>query len=131
MIQRAPSRLWPSSGGQIMPPVMGTAAFLMATFLGTSYIQVVLAGIVPALLYFLAVSIGVQIIAKKERIRPSAERPNIKMLLFQGPMFIIPMIMITVLLYLRFSPSFVAFWTIIITLLLTFMSRNTRISLTD
>jgi len=48
-----------SSGGQIMPPVMGAAAFIMASILGITYIQVVIAGIVPALVFYIAVAIAV------------------------------------------------------------------------
>jgi TRAP-type uncharacterized transport system fused permease subunit len=47
-----------SSGGQIMPPIMGAAAFIIAEFLGIAYIQVAIAAVIPALLYFLSIGAG-------------------------------------------------------------------------
>ncbi|WP_332900299.1 TRAP transporter permease [Haladaptatus sp. CMSO5] len=55
-----------SSGGQIMPPVMGAAAFVMASLLGITYIQVVIAGIIPALIFFVSVSIGVHYMSVRQ-----------------------------------------------------------------
>ena len=54
-----------STGGQLMPPVMGAAAFLMAEFVGVPYIEVVKAAVIPALLYYIGVWIGVHYEAKK------------------------------------------------------------------
>ena len=58
-----------STGGQFMPPIMGAAAFLMAELLEIPYTDVIIAGIVPALLYYLAVFIQVDLVAAKERIK--------------------------------------------------------------
>lgn len=54
-----------STGGQLMPPIMGAAAFLMAEFVGIPYMEVVKAAVVPAILYFLGVFLGVHFEAKK------------------------------------------------------------------
>jgi TRAP transporter 4TM/12TM fusion protein len=59
-----------STGGQLMPPVMGAAAFLVAEFLETSYTTVVIAAIVPGLLYYIALFIQADLEAAKERIPP-------------------------------------------------------------
>jgi TRAP transporter 4TM/12TM fusion protein len=58
-----------SLGGQLMPPVMGVAAFLMAEFLGTSYFEVVARGYVPALIYYATVAISVYLLAVRHRLR--------------------------------------------------------------
>jgi TRAP transporter 4TM/12TM fusion protein len=58
-----------SLGGQIMPPVMGVAAFLMAEFLGVSYFDVVARGYIPALLYYATVSVSVYLLATRFRLR--------------------------------------------------------------
>ncbi|XVH33208.1 TRAP transporter permease (plasmid) [Haloferacaceae archaeon DSL9] len=58
-----------SSGGQIMPPVMGAAAFIMASILGITYIEVVIAGIVPALVFYIAVAIAVHYAAVNQNIK--------------------------------------------------------------
>jgi TRAP transporter 4TM/12TM fusion protein len=58
-----------SLGGQLMPPVMGVAAFLMAEFLGTSYFEVVARGYVPALIYYTTVAVSVYLLALRHRVR--------------------------------------------------------------
>jgi len=58
-----------STGGQIMPPVMGAAAFIMAEFLGAPYINVAIAALIPAILYYLSCYIGVHNEALKKGLR--------------------------------------------------------------
>jgi TRAP transporter 4TM/12TM fusion protein len=62
-----------SLGGQLMPPVMGVAAFLMAEFLGKSYFEVVARGYVPALIYYATVAVSVYLLALRHRMRLVAE----------------------------------------------------------
>ncbi|MFP5341243.1 MAG: TRAP transporter large permease subunit, partial [Gammaproteobacteria bacterium] len=62
-----------SMGGQIMPPVMGVAAFLMAERLGVSYTRIALAAIVPALLYFFATGVQIHLYAKRHGLVPAAD----------------------------------------------------------
>ena len=62
-----------STGGQLMPPIMGAAAFLMAEFVGIPYMEVVKAAIVPAILYFIGVFLGVHFEAKKNNCRAHRE----------------------------------------------------------
>jgi TRAP transporter 4TM/12TM fusion protein len=91
-----------SNGGQLMPPVMGAAAFLMADFVGISYTQVMIAAIVPALLYFLAVFIQVDLEAVKQGIKAveGEELPRVGKVLREGWIFIVPF---AVLLYCLFG----------------------------
>lgn len=72
-----------SSGGQIMPPIMGAAAFLMAEYMGIPYIEVATKAIVPALLYFAGIFIAVHLEAKKLGLKgvPKEELPTAKYLL--------------------------------------------------
>ena len=74
-----------STGGQIMPPIMGAAAFLMAETIGVPYSNIVVRAILPAVLYFLGVFVTVHLEAKKEGLRglSKEELPNIKPLLKQ------------------------------------------------
>ena len=67
-----------STGGQLMPPIMGAAAFLMAEFVGVPYMEVVKAAIVPAVLYFIGVFLGVHFEAKKENLvgTPRSKLPS-------------------------------------------------------
>ncbi len=91
-----------SNGGQLMPPVMGAAAFLMADFLGVSYVTVMIAALVPALLYFLAVFIQVDLEAAKHGIKAeqSSQLPRVGRVLRDGWIFPLPF---AVLLYCLFS----------------------------
>lgn len=72
-----------STGGQIMPPIMGAAAFLMAEYMGIPYAQVALKAILPAILYFTGIYIAVHLEAKKLGLRgiPKEELPKISKLL--------------------------------------------------
>ena len=68
-----------STGGQIMPPMMGAAAFIMMEYLGVSYATIMLAALVPAILYFTGIFIGTHFEAKKLKIigLPKSELPRI------------------------------------------------------
>jgi TRAP transporter 4TM/12TM fusion protein len=62
-----------STGGQLMPPIMGAAAFLMATFLEVPYAEVALAALLPALFYFAAAFFQVHLVAKRDNLTPASE----------------------------------------------------------
>lgn len=88
-----------STGGQLMPPIMGAAAFLMAESLGLPYITIVKAAIIPALLYFTGIFITVHLEAKKLGLRglPREQLPRVAPLLTKSYM-ILPLIVIIVFL---------------------------------
>ena len=89
-----------STGGQFMPPIMGAAAFLMAEFLEIPYTEVMVAAIVPSLLYYFAVFIQVDLVATRENISQVVQDvPRTRDVLKQGWHFIIPFV---VLLYALF-----------------------------
>jgi len=90
-----------STGGQFMPPVMGAAAFLMAEFLEIPYSQVVVAAIIPALLYYFAIFVQVDLVAARDRIRFLADdMPRARDVLRAGWHFIVPFV---VLIYALFE----------------------------
>lgn len=66
-----------STGGQIMPPIMGAAAFIMAQLIGTSYIEIAKAAIVPALLYYLSAFLAIHMVSVRDGIKGSNEKPSI------------------------------------------------------
>ena len=80
-----------SNGGQIMPPVMGAAAFLIAEFLGLSYGEVALAAAIPAALYYLALFVQVDLEAAKRGLSgvPAAELPRLGRVLRMGGVFVV------------------------------------------
>lgn len=102
-----------STGGQIMPPVMGAVAFLMAEFLQISYAEVVLAALVPAVLYYAALFIQVDLEAAKEDIQKidPALIPLKKEVLSQGWIFIVPFAaVIGALFFFNQQPETAALW---------------------
>ncbi len=97
-----------STGGQIMPPVMGAAAFLMAEFLEISYGEVVLAALVPALLYYFLLFIQVDLEAAKHGLAglPADQLPKAGPVMWEGWKFLLPLaVLIYVLFWLNFPPG--------------------------
>ena len=91
-----------SNGGQLMPPVMGAVAFLMADYLGVSYSQVVLAASIPAALYFFTLFMRVDLEAAKQNIAAEdpSSLPPLGTILREGMIFILPL---GLLLFLMFQ----------------------------
>ncbi len=122
-----------STGGQLMPPVMGAAAFLMAEFIGVPYIEVVKAAVIPALLYYTGVWIGVHLEAKKHGLQgiPRSELPKFGELLFERGHLAIPLIVIVYLLVAGYTPMKAALWAIILAIVASCLRKSTRISPKD
>jgi len=115
-----------STGAQLMPPVMGASAFVMAAVIGVPYVEIMIAAIIPALLYYYTVGLGVQVIAVKRKIFVPREAIDTKLILHRAPVFLIPLAVIIVLLLMRFSPMYAAFYAIIAVLVLSFIRKETR-----
>ncbi len=115
-----------STGGQLMPPIMGMAAFLMAGFLGIPYAKIMMAGLIPALIYYFIVAVNVQLIAKKRQIIPPSEKIDIKLLLHNAPTFIIPLCFLITFLLMQKSPGFTSFYAILLLLSLAYIRKSTR-----
>ncbi len=118
-----------SSGGLLLPPVMGTAAFIMMSLTGIPYYNICLAAIIPALLYYFNAAISIYIYAKREKIPLSKEYTDIKLLIRRLPLFIIPFAIIVTLLALHLSPMYAAAWATIAAILLGLISKETRPSM--
>lgn len=118
-----------SAGSQIMPPVMGATAFLMAGFLGIPFSQVMMAAIVPALLYFAAVALNVELIARKFNIQAPSGTVNMALLLERAAVFLVPLLFLSTLLVLQKSPGFTSFYSILLVLAIGFARKSTRPSL--
>ncbi|HRP97134.1 MAG TPA: TRAP transporter fused permease subunit [Rhodocyclaceae bacterium] len=115
-----------STGGQLMPPIMGAAAFLMASFMGVPYATVMLAALIPALLYFWGCILSVQLIAVGADLESPAEPVDKKMIMRRLPLFLVPLTLLVVMLLLHYSPRLAAFWAIIVAISLSCLSRDTR-----
>lgn len=102
-----------SNGGQIMPPVMGATAFIIAEFLQIPYSHVVMAALPPALLYYLVLFLKIDAIAVKEGISglPRSEIPPISQTLKEGWFFIVPLFLLIYLLFgMNYDPGMAALW---------------------
>ena len=96
-----------STGGQILPPIMGAAAFIMAEFLQVPYLEVVKVAAIPAVLYFVGLGVAVYFEAKKRRLAPipAEERPKVKEVLKEYGLYIIPIGALVATLLSGWSPS--------------------------
>lgn len=119
-----------STGGQIMPPIMGAAAFLMAEYMGIPYAQVALKAILPAILYFTGIYIAVHLEAKKLGLKgiPKDELPKAGKLL-PKIYLLLPLIVLVVLVSTNmYTMQFAATVAIFITIAVGIINRDDRIT---
>ena len=119
-----------STGGQIMPPVMGAAAFIMAEIIGKPYTEIMKAGLLPALLFFASTFFVVHFQAKKSGLKPKKYKDDGEstiMVLLNGLQFIIPFLSLIGMMLYGYSPFKASFFSIIILLFLNIL-WNRRIS---
>lgn len=118
-----------STGGQIVPPVMGAAAFLMADLTGEAYTTICIAALIPALFYYgsLFASISIQAGADGIEPLPASERPPLnRMDLMACLLFIIPIAVIVFVLVIGRSPALAGFWAIVAAILLGALNKKNR-----
>ena len=117
-----------STGGQIMPPIMGAAAFVMAEFLGTSYLTVAGYALLPALLYYLAVFLAVHFEARKQGLRglPKADLPRVGVVLKERGHLFLPLAIIIGTLMSGFSAPYSALMGIFSIVPVVLLRRTTR-----
>lgn len=123
-----------STGGQIMPPVMGLVAFLMAAITGIPYVQICLMAAIPAVLYFLSGGLYAQFQALKRKtghkIRMlEEERIDFREMLLFGPLFVLPLLLLVILLVIGFSLSYIIVVTAAFLVGLSLIRKETRPSL--
>ena len=120
-----------SSGGQIMPPLMGAGAFVMVELTGIPYADIIVAAALPALLYFFAVWIGVDIYALRFGLRPlnNDARPAVRTVLITASFFLIPFSVLLIFMYIGFTPQYAAAVAILAATLLLFINGSMAISL--
>ncbi len=104
-----------STGGQIMPPLMGAGAFLMSEYTRVPYLDIVKVSIFPAILYFGTVYLFVHIVALKRGMEglPASELPRVRQVLRDGWHFLLPLLVLIWLLAMSMSPMRVGFYAIL------------------
>lgn len=123
-----------SEGGQILPPVMGAGAFIMASLTGIAYADIVIASIIPAILYFLSVYMLVDFEAKKFNILGLSKEqlPKLKLILKEkGHLFISILVLIYLLLFYGMGVMKAGFYSILSLILLTMLKESTRLTWSD
>lgn len=122
-----------STGGQLMPPVMGAAAFLMAEFVGVPYLDIVKAAAIPALLYFTGIWLGVHFEARRDKLEgiPRSQLPQIGKILRERGHLALPLIAIVYLLVTGFTPMRAALWAIILSIVASALRKSTRMRFKD
>ena len=122
-----------STGGQITPPIMGAAAFLMIEFLNLPYTTIILAAIVPAFMHFFGVFIQVHFEAKRNGLRglKPEEMPDVKAALKRDWPTAIPLVVLIVILLMGYTPYLAAFWGITLCIAVGLLNPRNRMSLTD
>jgi len=117
-----------STGGQIMPPVMGAGAFVMAQFTGIPYSEILLVSIAPAILYFACTLLYVHLMACKLGLQGMEITEKISVVLKNGWHFLVPLILITSLLLMSYSPILVGISGCVAILVAAMCRKHSRIT---
>jgi TRAP transporter 4TM/12TM fusion protein len=119
-----------SSGGALMPPVMGAAAFVMAEFLGIPYISLCKAALIPAILYYLAVFSIVHFYSLKIGLQglPPDEIPSIKVVFKNQWIFIIPLLVLIATMIWGYSPRVAVLYSLVATVVMSLFKKEARMT---
>jgi len=119
-----------STGGQIMPPIMGAAAFLMAELTGVPYPVIAVTAILPAILYFTGIFLMVHFEAKKLGLSglPKESVPHLGRLLLKRGYLFLPILVLVALMGIGFTPAYAACFAILTAFIISFFSKETRFS---
>ena len=117
-----------STGGQLMPPIMGAGAFLMAEFTNTSYLTIIKVALVPAIMYYITVLFFVHYEAKKYGLegQPKEKLPRIWKVIKEGLHFIIPVAILIYVLVSKYSPMMAGFVAVMSTLAASLIANTIR-----
>jgi TRAP transporter 4TM/12TM fusion protein len=122
-----------STGGQIMPPIMGAAAFIMAEFLNMPYIEIAYAAAIPACLYFFGVFIEVHFEAKRSKLRgmDRGELPRLAIVMKERGHLFFPLIAIIFFLVGGFTPLYAALMGLAVSVVAAQLRKSTRMGIVD
>jgi TRAP transporter 4TM/12TM fusion protein len=121
-----------STGGQIMPPIMGAAAFVMAEFLAVPYGQVVIWAVIPAILYYVACFAAVHFEAKRRGIHgvPRAELPRLRLVMAERGHLFLPIVVLLVVMYSGYSSPLAALVATLSCFPVAALRKSTRVNVT-
>ena len=118
-----------STGGMIMPPVMGAAAFLIVENLNIDYATLMKAALLPALVYFISIYFTIDFYARKFRIGATAKQPaNVGETFRKNWHLLVPVICLIVFLMRRYSPMASVVWSLVILIAISWLRKETRLT---
>jgi TRAP transporter 4TM/12TM fusion protein len=116
-----------STGGMLMPPIMGAGAFVMASYTQISYLTIAAVSLLPALLYFFGVACFVRVEAKKQNMATTdADAPRLLAVMKRGITFFIPISLLIYMLIDGFTPTYAAGYAIIATIIASWFTKTHR-----
>lgn len=120
-----------STGGQLMPPIMGAGAFIMSEFLGIPYVDIALAALCPALVYYISIFVNVHIHAMKVGMKGMDRNtlPSAKAVLRKDGHLLVPIIVVVGSLMLKYSPIKAAFFGIVSIVIVSALKKHTRMDI--
>lgn len=122
-----------STGGMMMPPIMGAAAFIMAGFLGVPYATIVFAALIPTFLYFIALVFAIDLEAKKQGLKGMNKEsiPQVWDVLKERGLLLLPILVVIGTLLAGYTPLFAGFSGIIVVVVASWLtkSKETRVTL--
>ncbi len=122
-----------STGGQLMPPIMGAGAFLMAEFTNTSYLTIIKVSLIPAIMYYVTVLFFVHYEAQKQGLmgQPKAKLPKVGKVVREGLHFIIPLAILIYVLVANYSPMMAGFVAVVSTFAASLLANAVRWSVAN
>lgn len=119
-----------STGGQMMPPVMGAAAFIMAEMLGVPYRTIMFVALIPCVLYYVALWFNVEFEARRMKLPllPKDSLPDVKQALRESGFLLLPVVLLIYLILDGYSPTFSAFWSIMSLFVVSSFRKHTRMN---
>lgn len=119
-----------STGGMIMPPIMGASAMIMAEFLGVPYVAIMKAALIPALLYYFSTWVVVDLEARRLHLPTMSKEdiPHFRAVFLKRGYMLIPILVLLVLMIIGRTPLYSAFYSILVALVLTSLKKETRLT---
>lgn len=118
-----------STGGQIMPPIMGAGAFIMAQMTHIPFVTIIAVSVLPAILYFASISFYIHIHAKEHDIRGEEQDVDIWAILREGFHFLIPLTTLVGLLIYGFSPTYAAGIAIVAIIASSYLTKHKKMGI--
>jgi len=120
-----------STGGQIMPPVMGAAAFVIAEYTGIPYIQICFHAAIPALLYYFALFMAIHFEAGRTGLRgiPKEERPRFQSVMLSSGHLFFPLVVIVYFMMVGYTPMYACLYATLSVVLISFLKKETRMGM--